>query len=771
MANLKISVIQLRKIIFLIFAIHCFSLVYADGLQGEYLATQYWRDLHSRYSPLTNPAFLTEENYKTFRFSGSYILQTFELYELGFTLPVGLYQTWAFSWFGQMSPSIDVTGISDANDFIDLNGKLSDWKNLFMLSYANQVWNRLSVGGNFSLSYETNFGEKNISAAADFGLSYRLLFHPIAGEHLIGVAMQNILSPLKFGQYSYSNNAKFSWLGYYCDRQLETGLDVDVKNLYNYLKNKDDQKLEYNFSFRAGVWLLRLLNAYAMVGSDYFGFAGGINVPHANNARDMAFLYQFINKTEAESDVLHSAYFRIQLGMHREEIYAAKMARFIDLAPNELYIKACKLYFAKKYYDAFFIFSQILVQYPSFFKNDWCKYYKGSCLENMDMREAGLENYEQARRTYPKSAVIPYVNLGMMRIHYRDDASNLVYDQFVEMNKPEVPDSLKYHAYYLMGQTYFKQKNYQQASQMFSEIPETHPEYIFAQHSLAITNIMTLNMDDALTALGNCIEAKVETDAQKEAVSRSYVMIGYIFYEQMALSKAVTALRSVLKSSYYYSDALLGLAWTALRARQWSDCISMGEALQTQTTRDALQCDGGLIAGYAYMMQKNYSQAYDILKAANAKAAAMKPPSPDTMALERNKYRTNRKDYADLAKSIDKISEELQSSIVLKKIDSLHKDQEGEKKKLDDYYVFSDEFGRSKFFARNIDIIRNDIEYALAISQKIAHQTIKGVADEKIKDKQTEIDQEIDKLKKEMDKLSGGGKTEGEKKPTPKKNK
>jgi len=59
-------------------------------------------------------------------------------------------------------------------------------------------------------------------------------------------------------------------------------------------------------------------------------------------------------------------------------------------------------------------------------------------------------------------------------------------------------------------------------------------------------------MEDAFECARNCIEAKAQTESQKEIVNRSYVLLGYIFYEQMALSKAVTALRMVPKSSYYF---------------------------------------------------------------------------------------------------------------------------------------------------------------------------------------------------------------------------
>jgi tetratricopeptide (TPR) repeat protein len=756
MVQLKRSVVRVNAVLLLVVSFSGFSPLSADGLQGEYLSTQYWRDLHSRYSPLSNPAFLTEENYLSFRFAGSYVMQTFGLFELGATLPVGLYQTWGLSWFAQTAGSINVTGFSAGGGITDSGITNSDFKNLFMLSYANNIWGRLSIGANASLNYETNFGEPNIGSAVDLGASYRLLFHPVLGDHILGITFQNVLSPFKFGQYSYSNNVKFSWLGYYVGRQVETGLDVDTKNLYNSL-NDTNQKMEYTYSFRAGCWLLRVLNLYGLLGSNYFGFAGGVNVPAANNGRDLSVNYQFINRTDAESDMLHSIYVRVQVGQHREEIYAAKMARYIDLAPNELYNKACRLYFSGKYWDAFFIFSQILVQYPSFFKNDWCKYFKGSCLEKMDMREASMDNFQQAKRDYPKSTIIPYVDLGIMRVDYRDDASNLVYDQFSLLNKPEVSDSLKYHAYYLMGQTYFKQKNYQQAAQLFSQIPETHPEYVYAQHSLAIVHIFQLSMEEATNSLGACIEAKAETDAQKEVINRSYVMLGYIFYEQMALSKAVTALRMVPKSSYYYNDALLGLCWAGLRARQWNDCITMGEAIQKSSNQLPLQCDGALIEGYAYMMQKNYDRAFDILQNAQKKTQVMKPPSPDTLELARNGYRTNRKSYAELAQAADKISGELQSSFIVRQIDSLHKDQESDKKKLDDFFVFTDEFARSKFFARNIDVIKNDIEYAVAISQKISHQSTKGLEQQQMQNKSKEIDQEIEKLKQEMEKINAGG--------------
>ena len=161
MVQLKRSVFRIRVQALLLCALSLsqVSPLFADGLTGEYLSTQYWRDLHSRYSPLTNPAFMTEENYLSFRFAGSYVLQNYGLFELGATLPVGLYESWGFSWFSQTSGAINVTGIDPSGGVTDSGKTLSDWKNLFMVSYANNIWGRLSVGANLAINVETNFND------------------------------------------------------------------------------------------------------------------------------------------------------------------------------------------------------------------------------------------------------------------------------------------------------------------------------------------------------------------------------------------------------------------------------------------------------------------------------------------------------------------------------------------------------------------------------------------------------------------------------------
>jgi tetratricopeptide (TPR) repeat protein len=755
--------------------------LFADGLPGEYLSTARWRDLLSRHSPATNPALLTEENYIALRGCEGLVLQgAFQLSELGVTFPVGLYESWGFTYFTEGAGEINGYQYNPATQKLDTTGNVSNRNNLFLFTYANNIWGGLSIGVNLGLSMNTNF-ENNMTnwlynLSGDVGLTYRLLNHPVYGEHIIGVSFQNVLQPIldnlklpsNFSVAGYTNNIKFSWMAYFLEKQIEAGLDVNTKNIYSAIAHatsvldtggglgiQTKNVVEMDYNFRLGGWLMRMINIYFLMGNirqpnEYYGFAAGVNVPHLNEGRDLQIMYQFIGMPMEDQVSTHSFYVRGDIGLHREEMYAKRMARVLDLAPNELYNRACKLYYEGKYWDAFFLFSQILVQFPNFFKNDWVQYYRGACLEKLDMRELSTQNYREAKKDYPKSSVVPYADLGLMRIAYRDNNAASVSEQFSLLNTATVPDSLKYHAYYLMAEQNMRDKNFQPAIQLFSLIPETHPEYPFAQHSMAISHVLTYNMEDALNSLGNAIEAKVQTNEQHEIVNRSYLFLGYMFYEQLALSKAVTALRMVPKQSYYYEDALLGMCWTALRARQWNDCIGYGQGLQKLSAKASLQCEGSLIEAYADLMQKNYTQALAVLTAAAAKAQALKPPPADTLEAEQVKYRVNRKTYEVLAFDVNKISLELPSSTVLHQTDSLRKVQNDDKDKLDKFEIFANEFYRSSFFSRNIADIKNDIEYALAIVQKISHQTDKTDTQQKMEQKQKELDDEIQKLQQQI---------------------
>ena len=734
--------------------------VCAKGLPGEYLLTQRWQYLFSSRSAITNPAFINEENYFAGKYAFSSIMNEFTLHELGVVYPIGLYQSFGVSWLMQGTRGkVLVTG----PDLSPIPGQdsLSSSQSFFVLTYANNLWKGLTLGANINGAFNTilNSGTQ-IGFGIDAGLSYNLLNNPVVGNHLIGISLQNIFVTLK---EQYSRGLRVSLNSTYWERQIETGFDFTLKDIgtpaSDFLASMSPQ-LEWDFNAKIGFWILRMANLYGLVGfteggMEFWGFAGGLNMPFINNGRDISFLYQFLSLTESEVST-HSLYVRSDFGKHREEIFARKMAKMANVAPNDLYLKAIELYNAGNYWDAFFLFSQLFVEYPDFFKNDWVSFFLGSCQENLDMRSTAVEAYQKSKSQFARSAAVPFSDLGIMRVHYRNGDYSGVSNQFNELNKLGVPDSIKFHGYYLMGQAELKEGNHSKAKQLFDLIPDTHPDYVFAQHSIAISNAVNGDIEGAVSNLENCIQAQVSTNSQKEIVNRSYVFLGYVFYEELTkqegpMAKAVTALRSVPKTSMYYPDALLGLAWTGLKARQWADCISAGSQLASIAQSPVLKAEGTLLQAYAYMMQKNYPTAANLLSSASNDLENFQAPSSSELNSKQQDYERIRADYTEVARKAYDLGTARQSSIVVKQIDSLHTHQKDIKTKIDDFMKFVDTYDRASFFSRNLDQVSEDVDYALAKAQKLAGQSKQADQIQQFKEKESDLDEQLRKLQEQLE--------------------
>jgi hypothetical protein len=547
----------------------------------------------------------------------------------------------------------------------------------------------------------------------------------------------------------------------YWERRIESGFDFGVKDIAAPTTSWPNAaaQTEWELNGKLGFWLLRFVNVYGLLsfsetGMESFGAAGGVNMPTINNGRDLSFLVNYTSQLEKGNNTI-TMYAKGNFGKHREEIYARAMAKRISLQPNDLYTRAVELYNQGNYWDAFFLFSQLNVEFPDFFKNDWVSFFLGSCQENLDMRTTAEEAYRKTKDQFARSAAVPFSDLGLMRVFYRDGNYSGVESQFNELNKLGVPDSIKYHGYYLMGQTALKEANSSKAKQLFSLIPETHPDYAFAQHSSAVADAVMDNMESALTSLENSIQAPAVTSAQKEIVNRSYVFLGYIFYEVLAnqegsMAKAVTAMRSIPKTSIYYSDAQLGLAWTGLKARQWADCEGAATELAATTNNPLLKSEGLLLKAYSQMMQKNYPAAVTYLTEASSTIANYTVPSESELASKKTEYQQVRSEYTQLARSAYDLGGARQSVLVIKQIDSLHIHQKNFSQKIQEYLKYQDGYDKASFFARNIEAVKEDVEYALAKAEKLAGSKSTVKEAEKVK----EIDDELEQLKKKLEEES-----------------
>ena len=747
----------------------------ADGLPGEYYVTQRWRDLFAGHSPATNPAFMTEENYFTTRMALSPTLQnTFFLMELGAILPIGLYQSAGISYLGLSSrDEMARTYYNDGvGDIVVTDEMLNGNQNLFILSYAVNPLGKLSLGTNVNLYHKANFDSSVTSLCLDVALSYRLLRHPLLGDHVVGVNFQNLLSP-DFAFQSLHNeaaNLKLSWLGKIWENRIEVGIDLDIKDIMSQAKDFTQtavsegtaKQVEFDFNSRIGFWILRMINIHFQAGSDYWGVCPGLNVPTINMGRDFQVAYQFMSITDnVDLTSTHTFYFRGDFGKHREEIYARKMARAASLGPSVLYNQARSLYAQGKYWDAFFIFGKILTEYADFFKNDWVQLHMGLCQEQLDMKESATENYLKTKKSFPRSEAVCHADLGLLRLHYRDGNSHGVANQFARLNTAATPDSLKYHAFYYMGLQYIKDGHSKKAVQLFDLIPPSHPEYAFGRFSSAIANASGNNMNDAVLALHDATQTTPTTMAQNDIINKALTLLGYIFFEGIGgvepnFSQAVSALRIVPATSYYYEDAQIGLAWVALRASNWVDCIKACDEILKTSKKIVLQCEAMLLKGYCAMINKKYQEAVSILTPAYEKISKTSPSSEKEREAATEKFYDHRDNYYKIATTMNELSLAGESSLINKQIDSLHSPQMEYEKKIRSYYTFNDEFTRLSFFNKNFESLRNDIEYALAKAEKMSgmgkileFRKKVGEEMEKIDGKIEEYEEELEKLKEE----------------------
>jgi tetratricopeptide (TPR) repeat protein len=745
--------------------------VFAAGLPGEYLVTQRWRALNNSVSPLSNPANIAEENYFAVRAAIAPILQgAFTLSEFGVNVPLSLYHTAGFTMLLEGAGSVFQDEVDEHGRLVPNRAlSLSNTNMLFAFSYAWHAWQRLIVGANVNFAYQTNFGDPLMGTGIDFGANYRLLRHPILGDHIVGLATQNLVAPV-MGSHpfefsstaAYSRNLRLSAYSRFWESRIENHLEFDLKDFFaspdNFRSADGLKSLEWELNWRVGYWAMRMFKAYMIFGFDenvmgHWGLALGAQMPSFNQGRDLSFFYQYNMMLEQNSDASsHSFYLKADFGLHREEAWARRMARHAMLNPNDLYNRGRRLYAEGRYWDAFFIFSRLTVEFPDFFRNDWVQLLRASCQEKLDMRDQALANYNRVKERYPGAEVVAHADLGLMRVHYRNNDIQLATQQFTELNKPGVPDSLRHHGAYLMGQISLHNGELRRAIQTFMLIPEDHPEFIFARHSAAVTHaILGSELSEVLTVLEAAMSVAPGTQAAQEMVYRTYLMIGFIFYEEGLLSRAVAALRHIPASSYYAEDALLGQGWAALKARQGSDCITVGQQLLRTTRRPLLRCEGMLIQAYGHILNRDYARAVTLLDEAYALSRTLNIPSEDSLSVRRLQNEDDRITYSRMSNLVEEFALMGQTGHVSGILDSLRGRSNEYIAGFDDHARFLHEFQRNSFFTRTIEQVQEDIEFARATVQKLAGTGRDRGQHQRAVDQAREIDAELERLMRELE--------------------
>jgi len=722
----------------------------AAGLPGEFLFSSNWRSLLATHSPLHNPAVLMQSDFPSLRGAFSTVLQEFINTEAGITIPVGLYQTYGLSWY-----SHGVRPYDGYSDYTFSGEEITDRTNAFLLSYAVNPWKRASLGINLTLIHRSPpGGNTQVGFGGDAGLTLGIMQSPLLGEHVFGAALQNAVAPNPGEEYARSLN--FSLMSNYRENKLNSNIQFKLKDLFGNTK-------EWDLDVSLGVWLLRFLTADALFGmgdqgADYVGMAVGVNFPAANQGRDLALAFQYLTRI-SETDVNPvSFYFRTNFGKAREERYARKIAEILNVKPNDLYQRAMNLVNEEKYWEAFFVLGSIKSEFPNFFKMDWVEYYSGLCLQKLDMDNAALQTYKKVINDYSKSSVVPFTRYAALQIFRQQDNNQQIHALFNELNTAETPDSIKFHVYYEKAMHHFDRNEFEKAAQLLTTIPSTHPDYLFASHTLALMEIQRGNTQKALQRLREIISRTAKSKIEEIIINRSKLIAGYLFYENIgdrpkALSNAVAILREIPRDSEFYPESQLALGYCAYKAGQWEDCFDAGDEVIKTSSEPLLEAEGALLKGFSRIMTKNYSEALNILEPYAEKLDQYTPLTRSTMRSSAERYSENLKKYNEIAERAMEIALQRETPEKVKARDSLSTVQEQWHSKIKSFTLLEDRRKSLRPFSKNYEKLKEDLFFALAHAEKKTGMRATDQMREKHVDEQEKIDDEIERLKREMEQL------------------
>lgn len=724
----------------------------AEGLPGEFLVSGKWRAVGNESSPLTNPALVLERSWLRARFTGGSLAGDYTMGDLGLSVPVGLHQTIGFSWLYQSAGDYNMMQFDETTGLESIVGSMSDRNNVFTLTYAVSPWRMLGAGANVNIVYNQFADEKETGIGVDAGLTLRLPAHKTLGRHVLGVAMQNAVAPVIGTAFTRALN--FAWSGAYADRLVTSLISLQLRDI-GAEGSEGGSGTEWSLDTKLGVWPFKIASLYGLLGFaaggvDYFGGAVGVNLPMANRGRDLEAVYQYVGMHDGLA--MHSVYVQGEFGWNREELHAKLEERRRSALPRQLFERGLGLFDQGKYWEAYFTFTRIMTDHPRFNRLDAVDYYSARCLEGLDMRKAAMTAYELARRTYPGSRFLSDIVLGSARVAYRNRDLAGVEELYATLLETPGPDSLQYEGQYLYAQMCMRSSQYDKAKALLAGIPVTHPLYLFAQYSASVADLMLGNPRDTERRLLDIVAAPTSNELGQEMIDRARLKLGLLYLEELnddpqSMPKAVTVLRLVRPQSASYTEARAALAWSALKVRNYPDCISVGrELLGIRSADPRVRAEGALVAGYALIQTEEYIAALDVLEEGAVLVesyAETRPSSPSEL----------RRTYEGIAQSAVGLAYQKDSNDRVKAVTSLRRRQVDLKEELDELQRDADRAVSNADLRRRQADLKTDVQFLLAEATKWAATKRAAEYHERLKRKEQEFDQEIEELQQKVDEL------------------
>lgn len=711
----------LKSVVYILISV---AFVHAGhGLSNEIYLARQWRDLETSHSALVNPSFAAYHDWITVSSAFSITqLNRFFLTNIEAIVPLTTFasksQTVGVGYVGYNSGEFDRTSWKlgriikqeDANQYSEHYGTIS---------YALRPIPILAVGANVNIGYQSNFDNPVIDASFDLGASLKLksLF---LGNYILGLSL---LNPARVSRFEIPLYNPDVGLSFFFEREIKKividgGLELNYRSFWG--ENYGSKR--FDVSGRLGTRLNDFLHLYLQAGNQYAGFSVKFNtftnkLPKIMNNASAAMQVLFTREQFRPSNTV---YFVGQFGNNRN---------FIAGDAYDLYQKAQTRMSEKKYWDAYAYFSLLEKEYPDFSKNDEVRLRSAICLEKLYMYDKSIEKYNQTKKLYiddnyeDERKIVGGADLGLLRIFRQHADSQKVLDQFNLLKKSQAYDSLKEHGWYELGQFYMDKEDWFSAIDALNNIQFEHPDYPFAQYSIAICKTaLEKPLRDLIPIFNEVLSFDAKTPEQWEINYKANYALGCIYYEMNKYKEAQGYLAEIPASSAIYYDALVVLGWARFKSRLWNDCRKVAEVMQNCNIPD-VQAEGYILEGYALLndstMIQNRSKTLPRSVQQIEKANEVLPTLNYFLNL----------DKAEIDVKIDSIVKEVSSLInkyhndldsnserqfIIKSMDNLRGQIENRCNEITNQYYQIDMTRHYKSNEERIRAIINDVEYLSA---------------------------------------------------------
>jgi tetratricopeptide (TPR) repeat protein len=440
-------------------------------------------------------------------------------------------------------------------------------------------------------------------------------------------------------------------------------------------------------------------------------------------------------------------------GPTREQRESKRLYDQLLIAPMDAYNEAMRLYTAKRYWDAGFAFGKVLSLYPNFHLNDKATWYLSDCYYRLGMNSISREVCKEALEEYTTSEMRAKYLYGLERLDYREGKFDeaLKNHAFIINLYPE--NDIRPDADYVAGQIHFERKNYNVAQSLFESIKATDGPYLYAQYTLSIINIETDRQPAAIQNLTNVVSDTTQDPSQQLIQDAANLKLGHLYFEQGdQLRKAVECYQRVPEGSQYGDEALLATAWAWVKVNKPDICVQTLDRLQGAHPESPLIPESYLVRGYALMLQKRYTEAVPALEKALELAKGA--------FITETELTQKKQDFDRVVQDFIPTGERIKKNTLRKPTNKTMEERPELKTEFDkfaksdlDFFAFSLLAKSHTRFFKQKDQIVEDADYALAKATKLANAQKQSGQIQNQMDKQEKIDQELEKAKRELEKL------------------